>query len=138
MDVVIDIVGYTTNTGLIDLVNRVTALENSGIAGPQGEPGTNGTNGAAGPAGPAGPLTSSCAATLRWDLPACQAATITVGSFPFGVAYDGTNIYVTNSGSNNVSVIDPATNAPPPSPSAPTRPGWPTAAPTSTSPTTRR
>jgi len=26
------------------------------------------------------------------------------------VAYDGTNIYVTNYGSNNVSVIDPATN----------------------------
>ena len=44
MDVVIDIVGYTTNTGLIDLVNRVTALENSGVAGPQGEPGTNGVD----------------------------------------------------------------------------------------------
>jgi hypothetical protein len=27
MDVVIDIVGYTTNTGLIDIVNRVTTLE---------------------------------------------------------------------------------------------------------------
>ena len=31
MDLVIDIVGYTTNTGLIDLVNRVTTLENSGV-----------------------------------------------------------------------------------------------------------
>ena len=42
MDVVIDVVGYTTNTGLLDLVNRVTALETEGVAGP------------AGPAGPAG------------------------------------------------------------------------------------
>ena len=29
VNIVIDIVGYTTNTGLIDLVNRVTTLENS-------------------------------------------------------------------------------------------------------------
>jgi hypothetical protein len=45
MDVVIDIVGYTTNTGLIDLANRVTALENSGVAGPQGPQGEPGPAG---------------------------------------------------------------------------------------------
>ena len=33
MDVVIDVFGYTTNTGLLDLVNRVTALENQGAGG---------------------------------------------------------------------------------------------------------
>ena len=41
------------------------------------------------------------------------AATITVGTQPIGVASDGTNIYVTNQGSNSVSVIDPATNTEP-------------------------
>ena len=57
MDVVIDIVGYTTNTGLLDLVNRVTALENEGVAGPAGPKGdagpagTNGTNGTNGVTG---------------------------------------------------------------------------------------
>jgi len=104
-------------------------------------------------------------------------ATITVGTVPYGVAYDGTNIYVTNNGSDNVSVIDPATNTVTDhhQPSAPSRTGvaydgtniyvtnngnnvsvidpatntvtdtidvgtfptgWPTTAPTSTSPTT--
>jgi DNA-binding beta-propeller fold protein YncE len=95
MDVVIDVVGYTTNTGLLDLVNRVTALENEGVAG------TNGTN------GDAGPLTSSCSATLRWDLPACQTSTVNVGDGPRGVAFDGTNIWVTNSGLDTVSKIVP-------------------------------
>jgi DNA-binding beta-propeller fold protein YncE len=33
--------------------------------------------------------------------------TITVGTVPYGVAYDGTNIYVTNNGSNNVSKLIP-------------------------------
>ena len=48
MDVVVDVVGYTTNTGLLDLVNRVTALETQGVAGP------------AGPAGPAGVARCGC------------------------------------------------------------------------------
>ena len=34
VNIVIDIVGYTTNTGLIDLVNRVEQLENSGAESP--------------------------------------------------------------------------------------------------------
>jgi hypothetical protein len=45
MDVVIDIVGYTTNTGLLDLVNRVTTLETEGVAGPAGPAGAPGANG---------------------------------------------------------------------------------------------
>jgi hypothetical protein len=47
MDVVIDVVGYTTNTGILDLVNRVTALETEGVvgpAGPAGAPGAAGVN----------------------------------------------------------------------------------------------
>jgi hypothetical protein len=42
MHVIIDIVGYTTSTGLIDLVNRVTALETVGVAGPKGDKGDDG------------------------------------------------------------------------------------------------
>ena len=39
-------------------------------------------------------------------------ATVAVGTFPFAVAVtpDGTHAYVTNEFSNNVSVIDTATN----------------------------
>jgi hypothetical protein len=42
MHVIIDIVGYTTSTGLIDLVNRVTALETSGVKGDKGDKGDDG------------------------------------------------------------------------------------------------
>ncbi|WP_395092725.1 YncE family protein, partial [Ilumatobacter sp.] len=63
------------------------------------------------PAGPAGPLTSSCAATLRWDLPACQTATVTVKQDPRGVAFDGTYIWVANFGGETVSKIDPTNNS---------------------------
>jgi hypothetical protein len=41
MDVAIDVVGCTTNTGILDLVNRVTALETEGVAGPAGVAGVN-------------------------------------------------------------------------------------------------
>jgi hypothetical protein len=63
MHVIIDIVGYTTSTGLIDLVNRVTALETSGVAGatvatgptgPTGPTGATGATGATGKDGKAG------------------------------------------------------------------------------------
>ena len=98
MDLVIDVVGYTTNTGLLDLVDRVTTLETSRVQEPQGDKGDQGD---------AGPLTSSCAATPRWVLPACQTATITVGTNPDGVAFGGTNIWVANQGSDSVSKIVP-------------------------------
>jgi len=52
-------------------------------------------------------LTSSCSATLRWDLSSCQAATIAVGTRPNGEAFDGTDIWVINNGSNNMSKIVP-------------------------------
>jgi len=109
MHVVVDVVGYTTNTGLLDLVNRVTALETQGVAGPAGANGANGTNGTNGVNGDAGPLTSSCSATLRWDLPACQTATVTGLTNPVGVAFDGAYIWVANNASDTVSKIDPVT-----------------------------
>jgi hypothetical protein len=57
MHVVIDVVGYTTTSGLIALTKRIETLETSGTAGPtgaKGEPGTNGNVGATGKQGPAG------------------------------------------------------------------------------------
>jgi hypothetical protein len=56
-DMIIDVVGYTTTTGLIALTKRIETLETSGIAGEQGEQGergpagANGSNGAKGEPG---------------------------------------------------------------------------------------
>jgi len=63
LHVVADVVGYTTNTGLVDLTNRLIALETSGVAGPNGPQGPTGANGAQGPAGNNGLVDgSACAA----------------------------------------------------------------------------
>ena len=86
-DIVVDIYGY-----------YIAGSGGTGATGPQG------------PAGPVNRISDEQIATLAWYEDPGAAATITGGSSPNGVAYDGTNIYVTNSTSNNVSVIDPATN----------------------------
>ena len=105
--------GPTTNV-LADVVGYLLAggpgtPGSAGAPGPTGAPGAAGANGAT---GQRGPLTSSCSATLRWDLSACRAATVAVGAgaSPEGVAFDGTNIWVANAGLGNVSKINPATN----------------------------
>jgi YVTN family beta-propeller protein len=92
MHVIVDVVGYTTNTGLIDLVNRVTALE---------------TDGTDGEAGPVNRINNEQIATLAWYDDPGIAGPIAVGRDPFLIATDGTNIYVTNFGENTVSVINP-------------------------------
>jgi YVTN family beta-propeller protein len=94
-DVLADVVGYLLAGG-------------PGTPGPIGPPGPAG---ATGTQGPPGPITSSCAATLRWDLSRCRTATVTVGSRPRGVIFDGTSIWVANSSSDTVSKINPSTNA---------------------------
>jgi YVTN family beta-propeller protein len=86
-DIVVDIYGY-----------YIAGSGGTGATGPQG------------PAGPVNRISDEQIATLAWYEDPGATATIDVGAGPNGVAYDGTNIYVTNSGSNNVSVIDPATN----------------------------
>ena len=48
---------------------------------------------------------------MRWDL--CNVGvtvTVNVGSNPRGVAFDGTNIWVTNSSSGTVSTLNPVWN----------------------------
>ena len=47
---------------------------------------------------------------LQWYQDPGAAATVPVGAFPVGVAFDGTNIWVTNLGAGTVSKINPATN----------------------------
>jgi YVTN family beta-propeller protein len=48
-------------------------------------------------------------AALQWYQDPGAAATVSVGSSPRAVAFDGTNIWVTSLGSGTVSKIDPAT-----------------------------
>jgi YVTN family beta-propeller protein len=56
-------------------------------------------------------LTNPQLAQNRWDQDLAKPATIPVGNGPEGVAFDGTNIWVTNFGSDNVTRINPATGA---------------------------
>lgn len=76
-----------------------------------------GPDGPQGPAGPAGPpggssnrLTDEQIAQLRWDQDPGRRAIIAAGTGPTGIATDGSSIYVANYFSDDVSVIDPATN----------------------------
>jgi hypothetical protein len=80
----------------------------TGTQGPAGPQGTQGSSGPAGPTGPAGPqglpggvsLIQSKAALLRW-----YRQDFAVGSNPVAVAFDGTNIWIANQGSNNVTEL---------------------------------
>ena len=107
-NVVVDVFGYFTTS--VQATGATGPAGPAGATGAAGAIGPDGAAGAAGATGAAGPLSSSCGATLRWDLSRCRAATVTVGSTPVGVAFDGTYIWVTNNGSNSVSKINPATN----------------------------
>ena len=82
----------------------------TGEQGPAGEAGPTGATGPQGPAGPVNRISDEQIAMLAWHNDPGKAATIEVGSNPSGVASDGTNIFVTNYGDGNVSVIDPTTN----------------------------
>jgi YVTN family beta-propeller protein len=53
---------------------------------------------------------AACAVTLLWNLPQCQTATVTVGTNPVGVAFDGNNMWVTNWGDGTVSKINVSTD----------------------------
>ena len=78
MHVIIDVVGYTTSSGLIDLAKRVEKLESPGVAaatistGEQGEQGPAGFNGATGAQGiqgeqGVGDLGCNTDQTISWD-----------------------------------------------------------------------
>jgi DNA-binding beta-propeller fold protein YncE len=81
----------------------------TGAAGPQGPQGPQGATGAAGPQGETGPAGSTGVginplqiALLRWFNTNMGFSAITVGSLPRALAYDGTNMWVANNGSNTI------------------------------------
>jgi streptogramin lyase len=97
-DILIDVVGYTTSTGLQELVADVAAKANSSDVN----------------AALATKASARCSATLRWDLTACKAANLALpagAGSPRDVAFDGTNIWTANFANNNVTRINTTTGA---------------------------
>ncbi|MGD0548686.1 MAG: DNRLRE domain-containing protein, partial [Terracidiphilus sp.] len=79
----------------------------TGSAGATGATGATGVQGPQGPAGLAGQgLAETRAALLQW-----YSTTYAVGRSPVGVAFDGTNIWVTNNGSGTVTKLLASTGA---------------------------
>ena len=75
----------------------------TGPQGPQGAPGPQGAQGETGPAGSTGVgLNPLQIALLRWFNTNMGFSAITVGSLPHALAYDGTNMWVANNGSNTI------------------------------------
>ena len=72
-----------------------------GLQGPQGPAGLQGIAGVAGPAGLA--INPLQVALLKWA--PYSGVTFPVESGPFGIAFDGANIWVANSGSNSVTEL---------------------------------
>ena len=55
-------------------------------------------------------LTSSQVGQMRWDKDLGRPLTLNIGNGPRGVAFDGSNIWISNSLGNTVSRVDPTTN----------------------------
>ena len=117
-------IGIFNNVGTVDVIVDVNgyyipASSGSGPAGPPGLAGAPGAPGAAGAQGPAGPsgangtpnrISNAQIAQLKWYQDPGRANTFAAGGAnPFGVAFDGTSIWIANSGSDNVSKMNPAT-----------------------------
>ena len=120
VDVLADVVGYYADHNFDDRYytrEQVDAIllaagGNAGPIGPVGPQGPIGPQGAPGAPGGAEVLLSpSQLAQLRWDLDPGRPLTIPVGTAPRGVAFDGTNIWITNSASNNVTKVNGTTGA---------------------------
>jgi YVTN family beta-propeller protein len=118
IDITYDAFGQTgpTTELLIDVVGYLVAGTSGASTGPAGPAGPAGATGATGPQGPAGQvgpiqpqISTSLIARLQWW--AGARTDHPVGALPNGVAFDGTNIWVTNFGSDNVTKINPTTGA---------------------------
>ena len=80
-----------------------TACGSVGLTGPKGD---TGATGATGPEGPAGVSYSPMKiALLRWYDANLSGVALATGSNPYGICFDGANIWVANSTSNNVSKL---------------------------------
>ncbi|NOX29856.1 MAG: YncE family protein, partial [Actinobacteria bacterium] len=100
VNVLADVVGYYTAESLKELAASV------GVPGPAGPVGAQGPSG---PVGPVNRITDGQIAQLQWYQDPGAAAVYPVGDNPRGMAFDGTNIWVTNLNDNDVSRIDPVT-----------------------------
>ena len=98
--------------GVVTFVATQTFNGTQGPAGPAGPTGPAGATGATGPAGPQGPqapaggvsLAAMRAALLQW-----YPQTFSVGQGPFGVAFDGANIWVANNEANSITELQAST-----------------------------
>jgi hypothetical protein len=72
-----------------------------GVIGPTGPQGPQGVAGPTGPQGPSGGTPPGHIALLQW----WSSVTYPVGNNPLGVAFDGTNIWVSNAGNGTVSEL---------------------------------
>ncbi len=79
----------------------------AGPTGPAGSPGAAGPAGAAGIAGPPGPTGPNrlAIAQLHWYAANTTGISFPVGSFRYAVAFDGTNMWVTNASDNTVTKL---------------------------------
>jgi YVTN family beta-propeller protein len=115
IDITYDAFGQTgpTTELLIDVVGYLVAGTNATGTGPTGPAGPAGATGPQGPAGQVGPIqpqiSTSLIARLQWW--AGARTDHPTGTSPAGVAFDGTNIWVTNLGSDDVTKINPTTGA---------------------------
>ena len=121
MHVIADVVGYTTNTGLIDLVNRLVALETSGVGG-LGEGSACAAGGIAGTIqtffdATTGSLALRCSrpgyvSTLAGNaIPGSADGAGAAASFnnPYGVAVDTAgNVYVADTSNHTIRKTSPA------------------------------
>ena len=96
--------GPPGNTGAMGPAGAQGPAGAAGAQGPQGPPGTPG---AAGPLG-ASALNQRAIALLHW-YPANLATRFAVGQGPWGAAYDGANMWITNYGTTTVISCGPAT-----------------------------
>ena len=91
------------------ILTAVVATLGLGCEGPQGLPGPTGEAGPAGDHGPEGHPGSSWnplqIALLRWYEANGIGHTFSVGSKPEAVCFDGANVWVANSGSDNVTKL---------------------------------
>jgi hypothetical protein len=86
-----------------------------GVAGPQGPAGPTGVQGPSGPTGPQGPAGTGGTPDLRAYNAALllpfSTQTFAVGTLPVAIAFDGTNIWVANKGSQSVTELLATTGA---------------------------
>lgn len=96
VDVIADIDGY-----------YIPSTSGAGVAGP---PGPTGPQGPAGTSGSSNRISDAQIALLKWYQDPARAVTFPAGgNGPFGLAFDGSSVWVANNQSNTVSKVNPAT-----------------------------